>query len=391
MSAGDKGALPRGRQELKAQPGQCYARLGMRRVVNAAATLTRLGGSLMAAPVVEAMADAAGCFVDMVELQQRIGTRLAELLHNDACYVVSGAASGITHAVAACIAGDDPQLVAAFPYLDGVERREVVIARSQRNGFDYAARQTGARIIEVDNGAAALERALSPRTACVLSFAGEHYGTSVESVKEVAQVAHDRGVPVLVDAAAQVPPISSLWRYTKEAGADAVIVSGGKGLRGPQSSGMVLGTTKLIEGCRANGNPNTSIGRPMKVGKEEMVGLLAAVEWYLAQDEAATIAGYEASVDLWVKGLSGISGVTASRDYPSEAGQPYGRAVVSFSEERHVSRDQVVARLWDGDPRIAVRALGDHAIALNAQTLAPGEDQLVLERLRAALKGTATP
>ena len=385
MSAGYAGPQPRNVHIPEARAGQYYERLGVRRVVNAAATLTRLGGSIMTRPVIEAMADAAGCFVDMVELQERIGTRLAELLHNDACYVVSGAASGITHAVASCIAGDDPLLVAAFPYLNGVERREVIIARSQRNGFDYAARQTGARIIEVDNSAAALEQALSPRTACVLCFAGGHYGTSVESVKEVVEIVHRSGVPVLVDAAAQVPPISSLWRYTREAGADAVIVSGGKGLCGPQSSGMVLGTAKIIEGCRANGNPNTSIGRPMKVGKEEMVGLLAAVEWYLAQDEAVTIGSYEASVELWFNGLAGVPGINASRGYPSEAGQPYGRAIVAFTDESQVSRDQVIARLWDGDPRIAVHALGDNAIALNAQTLAPGEDGLVLQRLTAAL------
>lgn len=115
----------------------------MRRVINAAATLTRLGGSLMPEPVTEAMAEAAGSFVDMVALQERVGARLAGLLHNDACYVVSGAASGITHAVAACISGDDPRLVAAFPYLDGVERREVVIAKSQRNGFEDLERVGG--------------------------------------------------------------------------------------------------------------------------------------------------------------------------------------------------------------------------------------------------------
>ena len=362
-----------------------YGALGVRPVINAAATLTSLGGSLIPGPVLESMVDAAGSFVDIVELQERVGSRVAELTHNEAGYVVSGAAAGITLAVAACIAGRDPRLVGAFPHLDGVMRREVVIERHQRNGFDYAATLAGARIVEFDETTEGLEAVLSERTACVLSFAGARYGTDVASVERVVKIAHAHSVPVIVDAAAQIPPISSLWCYTRDAGADLVIVSGGKGLRGPQCSGLVLGTENIIESCRANGNPNMSIGRAMKVGKEEMIGLLAAVQWYLEQDEAEMVAWYEAAVRLWIDGLAGIAGVTASRGYPNEAGQPFGRAIVQVTAECRWARDQIVQQLWDGDPRVAVGVLGDDAIALNPQTLGPGEDELVLARLRALL------
>ena len=195
-------------------------------------------------------------------------------------------------------------------------------------------------------------------------------------------------MPVLVDAAAQIPPVANLSRFTRELGADAAIFSGGKGLRGPQGSGLVLGRREIIDGCRANGNPNHSIGRPMKAGKEELVGLLAAVEWTLAQDEAALLAGYEASVRRWIEGLQGIPGVTAERGYPSEAGQPHGRAIVRVGPPSPWTAAGVAAALWEGTPRIAVSVVEDGAaLALNPQTLEPGEDGVVLKRLREVLAG----
>jgi uncharacterized pyridoxal phosphate-dependent enzyme len=362
-----------------------YGALGLRPVINAAATLTSLGGSLMPGPVLESMGDAAGSFVDIVELQERVGSRLAELTHNEAGYVVSGAAAGITLAVAACIAGSDPELVGAFPHLNGVKKRQVVVESGQRNGFDYSATLSGAQIVEFDAATEGLEAVLSERTACVLSFAGARYGTDVASVERVVKTAHSHSVPVIVDAAAQIPPISSLWSYTRDAGADLVIVSGGKGLRGPQCSGLLLGAKDIIESCRANGSPNMSIGRAMKVGKEEMIGLLAAVQWYLEQDEAEMVTSYEAAVRRWIDGLAGVPGVVAWRGYPNEAGQPFGRAIVRITTPCRWTRDEIVQKLWDGDPRVAVGAVGDDSIALNPQTLSPGEDEVVLARVRALI------
>jgi L-seryl-tRNA(Ser) seleniumtransferase len=225
----------------------------------------------------------------------------------------------------------------------------------------------------------------------VLYFAGDHYATGALPLSDVIEFAHARGEPVLVDAAAQIPPISSLWRYTRDLGADIAIFSGGKGLRGPQSSGLVLGRRDLIEGCYVNSSPNPSIGRPMKVGKEEMLGIVAAVEWSLNQDEAATLAGYEAVVAGWLAGLQGIDGVTVTRGYPSEAGQPHGRAIVRIGPPCPVTRDQVVAQLWEGNPRIAVANIGADGIALNPQTLEPGEDRLVLRAMLRLLTQVPVP
>jgi L-seryl-tRNA(Ser) seleniumtransferase len=359
-----------------------YETLGVRPVINAAATLTKLGGSLLAPPVLEAMQQASSSFIDLYELQEAVCARIAGLTHNEACHVSSGAAAGIMLSVSACIAGTDPERLNAFPYLDGVTKREVIIHRSQRNGYDYAARQTGARLVEIDGHADALDGVISDHTACVLWFAGAHFAEGALPLEEVIEIAHARGVPVIVDAAAQVPPISSLWHFTRELGADVAIFSGGKGLRGPQSSGLVLGRRAIIAGCRANGAPNQSIGRPMKVGKEELVGLLAAIEWSLAQDEPATLARYEAIVQGWLTGLGGITGLTVERGYPSEAGQPHSRAIVHIAPPCPLTRDQAIDALWERNPRIAVSPIGDDAIALNPQTLLEGEEAFVLEAVR---------
>jgi L-seryl-tRNA(Ser) seleniumtransferase len=198
-------------------------------------------------------------------------------------------------------------------------------------------------------------------------------------------IAHRHDVPVIVDAAAQIPAVSNLWHFTRDLGADLAIFSGGKGLRGPQSSGLVLGRVDLIEGCVANGSPRSAIGRPLKVGKEELFGILAAVEWTLAQDEPATIAAYEASVAMWIEGLRDLPGVTVERGFPSEAGQPHARAIVTLDSAARLSADALLQALWDGDPCIAVNPVGTNAIALNPQTLRKGEDAIVLRAIHALL------
>jgi L-seryl-tRNA(Ser) seleniumtransferase len=340
----------------------------------------------MPPPVLDAMRAGAESFVDLPELQARVGERIAELTNNEACYVSSGAAAGMAIAIAACMVGQDGERLRRLPVVDG-PAPEVVVYRSQRNGYDQAARQTGASLVQIEGERGDLEEVLSTpeRTACVLYFAGAHYAAGALPLAEVVEVAHERGVKVLVDAAAQIPPIANLWHFTREVGVDAAIFSGGKGLRGPQSSGLVLGRSDLIAACAANGPPNHSLGRPMKVGKEELMGILAAVEWSLGQDEPALMARYEASVQRWINGLKGLPGVSVERSYPSEAGQPHGRAIVHLAADAAMTRADLVRALWDGEPRIAVSEVGTDAIALNPQTLEDGEDAIVLDALVALL------
>ena len=358
-----------------------YAALGIRPIINACATLTRLGGSVMPTEVLDAMRSAAECFVDLDELQRRVGERIAELTGNEAAYVSSGAAAGMVLATAACTAGMDPEKRTSFPDLTGM-KSEVIVQRLHQNGYAYAVRQVGVTVVEVGTDAGTsrleLENAISAKTAAIFWFQGAMNRPTELPLEDVIAVANAASVPVIVDAAAQLPPVENLTRFTKM-GAALALFSGGKDLAGPQSSGLMLGRKDLIEACRVHGNPNHALGRPMKVGKEELLGILAAVERYVALDHEARNRGFEETVRLWNDGLAGIPGVNARRDFPNEAGQPVPWTLVSL--ETAERRDAVVSALRAGEPAIAVAQAGDTALHLNPMTLRPGEAQIVLTRL----------
>ena len=363
-----------------------YELLGLEPVINASATLTKLGGSVMPEEVVSAMVQASRSFIDLFDLQDQVGRKIAEMTRNEACYVCSGAAAGIALAVASCVTGTNEDLVFDFPKLERAPRTEVIVFKASRNGYDYAVTQTGVTVVEVGSEPADLEAAINDRTACIVWFAGR-LAENALPIEQVVAIAKPRGVPVLVDAAAQIPPQSSLWHFTTEVGCTGVIFSGGKGIRGPQSSGLILGTKELIDGVKLNGPPNHSFGRPMKVGKEELVGLLAAVEYTLAQDEDAIIGEYEEIVHGWMEDLAGLPGITTERRFPSEAGQPHARAIVHVGPEAAKTRDEIVDELWTGNPKIAVSStnIEPDAFGLNPQTLNRDEAEIVSRRIRQIL------
>ena len=366
-----------------------YERLGVRRVINAEAELTRLGGSLMPPPVRQAMTEAAESFCDLHELQQKCGAHVASLTRNEGAYICNGAASGLFLATLACITRGELRLIARLPSLADL-RDEVIFFGAQRNPYDLAVRQTGVRVVQVGNTIQTfdweLEAALSDRTAAVVCFPR---GTSVGGALPLEQtiaIAHAAGVPVIVDAAAQLPPAENLWRFTRELGADLVVFSGGKGLRGPQSSGLIVGNGELIEACRALGAPHQRIGRPMKVGKEEMCGLVAAVEWFLSRDHEAHKLECEGFVARMQEKLHGLPGITASRSFPGVAGQPLPRALVRIDPETAgTTRDSVIRALWDGDPAISVAGADVDGLYVNPQLLTADEMEIVLERVAAAI------
>ncbi len=362
-----------------------YQSLGIRPIINAFATLTKLGGSIMPPEVVQAMQDASNCFVDLHELQRKVGERLAELTQNEAAYVSSGAAAGLLLATAACVAGKNPELIERFPHLDGL-KNEVIVQHSHRNGYDYAVRETGIKLIEIGTmdgtSEANLRQALSDKTAAIFWFQGAMNKPSELALEKVIAIANQHDIPVIVDAAAQLPPVENLWKFTKM-GAALAVFSGGKDLSGPQSSGLVLGRKDLIEAIRMHGAPNHAVGRPMKVGKEELMGLLTAVERYLKLDHAARAKLFEDRVKFWNEGLSSIEGVTVTRDYPNEAGQPAPRTMVSFSNK--FNKDEIIQNLWEGEPCIAVAPTSGNGILLNPMTLNEGEPEIVLQRLKEVL------
>jgi L-seryl-tRNA(Ser) seleniumtransferase len=366
---------------------EIYRSLGVRPVINCATTYTRLGGSIMEPAVAQAMADAAGVFIDLPELQIAVGRRLAELTGNESAYVSNGAAAGLTLAVAACITGDDPALMARLPNdLSGM-KNEVIVHRTQRNFYDIAVRQTGARLIEIGHAMETapweIDAAINERTAAIVYFAGDHVNRKTLPLPYVVERAKLHGVPVIVDAAAQVPPVSNLTYYTRECGADIAIFSGGKHLRGPQNTGLVVGREAIISSMRLNGPPHQRIGRGMKVSKEAMIGLTKAIEHYLSQDHEALWQDWSNTVDLWLDAWveRAPAGVEVWRDDRNEAGEPIPRVIMRFGQQAAWTRDPFIASLRNGDPGIEVVLHDAESVAFSPNLLQEGEAAQVGRRV----------
>jgi L-seryl-tRNA(Ser) seleniumtransferase len=366
-----------------------YAELGVRKVINGLATVTFLGGSLMPPEVLEAMRAAAQHFVNIDELQEKAGRRIAEWTHNQAAYVSCGAAAGLVLSTAACIAGKDEEKRARLPLSEGL-KNEVIVHRCGRVGYDFAIRQAGGRLVEIGDvhgaSAAQLEAAINERTAAIFVFFNAVTMKNQVPLEEQIAIAKRYNVPLVVDAAAQIPPVENLWNFT-HMGADLALFSGGKGLRGPQSSGLILGRHDLIEACAFHACPRPFIGRPMKAGKEEIVGVMTAVRWYLDLDQAALMRTYEDQVACILEAFAGMPGVEARRSFPSEAGQPMPRAELIFDEAGlGITRDAVLERLMAGDPAVALAPAGECGVFVNPQTLQPGEERIVIQRLKEVLR-----
>lgn len=353
-----------------------YQSLGVRPLINACATMTKFGGSLMPPEVIAAMNEAATAFVDLQLLQRRAGEVIAELTRNEAAYITSGAAAGIMLASAAAVLSKQPDALKRFPKI-APYKDEAIVFRSQRNPYDYAIHQTGCKLIEIEAEPAALRAAISERSACVFWFArGVDSGDDI-SLEAAIAIAAERDIPLIVDAAAQLPPVENLWRFT-EMGAALALFSGGKDLRGPQSSGLMLGRRDLIDSIRPISNPNHGLGRPMKVGKEEMMGVLAAVERYIKLDHAAREGYCEETVQLFCAALNPLPGVRAERAFPNEAGQPLPRCRVIIDQGViGKSADDLVEAFLAQEPAIAVAPDSDASFYLNPMTLNPGEERIV--------------
>lgn len=401
-----------------------YDTLGVVPIINAMGTATRVSGSLMPDVVIDAMRRASQAYVHLEELQAAVGRRIAELTRNDAAYICSSATAGLVLATAACITGDNLDAMASLPRPDripGLPTR-VVIHRCQRFAYDFSVRSVGAEFVEVGPSRAAVDRGETTRVeefraaldddavAAVLYLPGATNEAGALPLAQVIEIAHGSGVPVIVDAASQIPPIENLWHFSGHGGpalwaraqkaigirpdaeddvvglgADLVIFSGGKGLCGPASTGLLLGRRDLIDAIARQGNPRPLIGRPMKVGKEEMCGVMAAVEWSLGRDYVALAKRYEDDVATVIDATHGLPGVAATRTWPSESGQPMARALITVGKGARLDRDTLLARLDTGRPRIEVWPYGADGFHVNPQTLQPGEATIIGDTLRRLL------
>lgn len=332
-----------------------YDSLGVDTIVNAATTYTALGGSLMPEEVLHAMRDAAGSFVDMHELHLAAGKRIATLTNNEAAYVTSGCAAALVLAILGIRTGGNPAAITEFPGRSEVPH-EVVMHAAHRIPYDSAVALAGGTIRQIGNVLQTfsweLEQAITEKTAAVLYVAGSHLPQTALPLEDVVAIAHVRGIPVIVDAAAQLPPVENLWHYTREVGADIAVFSGGKALRGPQASGFMVGNADRIEAARQNGSPYQRWARALKAGKEEVVGLVTAIERFVSIDHDAERAIWLRTVEGWRDALAGSAGVVVSIDPYNEAGQPVPRLHLSVRDQTR--SDAILAHLDAGSPRIAV-------------------------------------
>jgi len=363
-----------------------YDKLGIKKLINAEGTLTRLGGSVMDPDVLKEMIQTSKYFVDLDELLEKSGEYVANLIGVDASYITSGAAAGLTLATAACITGTDPAKIRQLPDLQGL-KNEVLIQKSHRNGYDHAIRQAGVTLVEFglikETYPWELGAAISDRTAAIVHFL-EFENDRNLALSDVIPIAKEMGLPLIVDAAAELPPVENLSRFF-HMGADLTVFSGGKDIRGPQCSGLVVGGRDLIDACALNANPNYSIGRAMKVGKEEIAGMIAALERYLSQDFAAEEKLWEDMVAHIVDTLADIPGLDARRVSPAEPGvQPNWIPRVYLDWQKGtipLSSGEARSLLRQGEPGIAVGTTST-GLFVNPQTLTPGQEKIIAKRLR---------
>ena len=311
--------------------------------------------------------------------------------------VTAGAASALTLGTAACVtAGNDAHILSIPTDMNSL-KNEVIVQKAHRYDYDHALRNCGVRFVEVET-LEQYEQAFNERTVMTHFFnAGEEHISREDWVR----VAHKHGVPCFNDAAADVPPISNLWNYT-QMGFDLVTFSGGKGLRGPQCTGLLLGRKDLIEAARKNNSPNSNtIGRGMKVAKEEIVGMVAAVDWFLAQDDAAMEADYRQRAERIAGALKSIPTVQTQTFIPAVANH-VPHLVVTYDQNRiKIAAKEVMEKMRQGTPRIELNPGtggppasaglpgGSNTIVVGVWMLQPGEDLIVAKRLREVLQGAA--
>lgn len=364
-----------------------FEKLGVKPVVNASGYLTALGGALMPTEVADAMRSAADVFVPFYDLYRNAGTHLAKVIGVEAALVSAGAASAGTIAAAACMTGTDREKVHQLPDTTGM-KDEIIIQKNHRQGYDHAPRSSGARLVVVETEEE-FRAAFNEQTAMVYHLAAErHFGKRkpglVPMDKGIA-IAHEHSVPFFVDAADEAPPKNNLRRYT-DAGADLVCFSGGKGLLGPQSTGLLLGRKDLIEAGMANHMlDSNSIGRGMKVDKEGIVGLVAAVERFVNLDWEAQEAEWWVRHDRILSYLEDLPGVKAER-LPEDIEPPHvPRIYVEWDEDAvGITRRDVAKKMREGSPSIATLS-SHYGFTLVSATLLPGEEEIVGQRLREIL------
>lgn len=372
-----------------------YEKLGIKTKINAVGNGTAIGGSIMPDEVLAAMHEASQHFVDLNELLAKAGQYIADLVGVEACYITSGAAGGVLISTAACMTRKDWAKVHQLPDTQGM-KNEVIMQVMQRNFYELMVREAGAELVEIGLANTTypwhLEAAINEQTAALIHFVAYSPPQDLP-LQDVIEIAHKSDVPVIVDAAAEFPSFSILREYI-DMGADLVVFSGGKGIRGPQSSGLILGRRDLIEACAMNGSPYHGVGRPCKVGKEEIAGLVTAVELFSDPEyERKELEGWLLRTNYVVESLSDLPHVSIRSGLPKDfAGVQVNPGIVPVAVVEWdrtavpMTKEEVASALLAGDPSIYVATSRD-GIIIAPHTLLPGEERAVAERVGQVLAG----
>jgi len=358
-----------------------FKELGVRTFINAAGTYTFMTGSLMRPEVLEAYNYASNDYVILDELQDKVGERIASLLHCEAATITAGAASAITLGTAAVLTGMDEDKIIQLPDLTGM-KSEVIVQKSHRIVYDHAIRNCGVKIIEVVTRKD-LEKAINEKTAMMWFFNGNNYVGEIRD-EEFVEIAQKHGIPTFNDCAADVPPVENLWKYT-DMGFDMVAFSGGKGLRGPQSGGLLIGKKKYIDAARLQAPPRgNTIGRGMKVNKEEVLGMLIAVESYLTRDHEKDWELWEMQINTIKDAASSVSGVVAEEHVPEVANHVPSLRLSWDQQKIKMTPNDVREKLREGHPSIETVG-GREYVGITTWMMQPGQERIVASRIKEIL------
>ena len=358
--------------------------LGIRTFINAAGTYTAMTGSLMPEEVLETIRSSANEFMMLDEVQDKVGEKIAAITHAEAAVVSAGCFSAMTLGLAGVLTGMDNEKVKALPHLEGTGMPSVVIIQKGHDvGYSHALLNTGCTIVNIET-LDELEKAIDDKTA-LLWFLHIQSDRGQINHEQWVEVAKRRGIPSMIDIAADVPPVENLWRFN-DMGFDLVCVSGGKALRGPQSAGILMGKKKYIQAARLSMPPRGStIGRGMKINKEEILGMYVALEKFVNTDQDQLWKMWEDRTALIGNAAKSVPGVSVETHVP-ELGNHTPTLKVSWDKSKiNLDTKGLQEKLRNGEPSIEVVSGGENAIGMTAWMLQPGEDKIVAKRLKEEL------
>ncbi|MEL0245018.1 MAG: aminotransferase class V-fold PLP-dependent enzyme [Flavobacteriaceae bacterium] len=359
-----------------------FKELGIRTFINAAGTYTSMTGSLMPKEVIDAINYGSLEYVNLDELQDKVGERIAELLECEYATVSSGCFGAMSIAMAGVMSGKDPKKIKQLPDTTGL-RNEVILQESHTIGYAQALTNVGAKLVKVKT-AEELENAINEKTA-MLWFLNANTDRGEIKWEEFVSLGKKHNIPTFIDCAADVPPVDNLFKFTR-IGFDMVAFSGGKGLRGPQSAGLLLGKKEYIEAARLHTPPRgETIGRGMKVNKEEVLGMLAALELYLSKDHQAEWKMWEDQIDLISESAKSISGVETTIHVPPHANHVPSLKIRWDQSKVNISPDNVRKILREGSP--SIETVGNkNEIGITTWMMVPGQEKIVAKKIKKILK-----